>query len=285
MKGRKPDFLIIGAMKCGTTSLHDYLGKHPEIFTTTPKEIHFFTENKFDEDKIEEYYINFKSEKKIVGTSPQNYTKYHKPEFSGVAARLKHYLPNVKLIYLVRDPLKRIVSHYNESQESGSSPSVGLNETLFRDNNHHYIRTSEYYNQLSQYLPYFKKSQILILSLEDLQSNRLQVLNKVFNFLGVEELDNFSLFDYSLNKSGDKRRNSMFWSFIYGFYQYLPTAFKQLKLLQGIKKNKFLNKLTKTHIKKEELSEDAVNMLTKRLHSDANKLREWAGESFEEWTV
>ena len=43
MNGRLPDFLIIGAMKCGTTSLHDYLGKHPDIFVSKVKEIHFFS--------------------------------------------------------------------------------------------------------------------------------------------------------------------------------------------------------------------------------------------------
>jgi len=64
MKGRKPDFLIIGAMRCGTTSLHDYLGKHPEIYTTNPKEIHFFDDKNFDKGLLNAYYQHFISEKK-----------------------------------------------------------------------------------------------------------------------------------------------------------------------------------------------------------------------------
>ena len=58
------DFLIIGAMKCGTTSLHDYLGKHPDIYTTTKKELHFFTDELFNKNNLDNYLANFKTQKK-----------------------------------------------------------------------------------------------------------------------------------------------------------------------------------------------------------------------------
>jgi hypothetical protein len=101
MEYKKPDFLIIGAMKAGTTSLHDYLGLHPEMYTTTPKELHFFTKEQYESNSIEWYLIHFKTTKKLAGTTPQNYTKRHDNRFKNVPERINRHLPKFKLIYIV----------------------------------------------------------------------------------------------------------------------------------------------------------------------------------------
>ena len=166
------DFLIIGAMKCGTTSLHDYLGKHPDIYTTTKKELHFFTDELFNKNNLDNYLANFKTQKKISGSTPQNYSKRHHREFSGVPKRLSKYLPDVKLIYIVRDPIKRIISHFNEAQERGHAPRRGLNHFLKNYKDNHYVKTSMYYFQLQAYLKYFSMDQILVVESERLKTHR-----------------------------------------------------------------------------------------------------------------
>ncbi|MCF6185590.1 MAG: sulfotransferase domain-containing protein, partial [Bacteroidales bacterium] len=187
-QARFPDFLIIGAMKSGTTSLHDYLGKHPDIYTSDPKEIHFFMDKNFNKYSLDWYKSLFISDKKIAGTSPQNYTKCHRPAVKNVPERIYKHMPNVKLIYIVRDPVKRIISHYAEAQSGGYAPKQGLSEFLQNFENNHYVQTSRYYYQISQYLKFFKKEQILIIKSEDLLADRLNTLNEVFRFLSVNEI-------------------------------------------------------------------------------------------------
>ena len=198
------DFLIIGGMKCGTTSLHNYLGKHPDIFTTTPKEIHFFANQFFNPNKLDDYFSNFKTDKKISGSSPQNYSKRHLKAFSGVPERLYKYLPDVKLIYIVRDPIKRIISHFSEAQEGGYAPRTGLNHSLKNYKENHYVKTSMYYFQLQAYLKYFSMDQILVVESERLKTHRLETLNIIFEFLGQKKINDKSLFNFESNLSEKK---------------------------------------------------------------------------------
>jgi len=94
MKGRKPDFLIIGAMKCGTTSLHDYLGKHPEIYTTNPKEIHFFDDKNFDKGLLN-HIINISLVKKEFAEH------HHKVIRNAIKKIMRMFHTDYKSTYLI----------------------------------------------------------------------------------------------------------------------------------------------------------------------------------------
>ena len=105
-----PTFITIGAMKCGTHSLHQYLDLHPEIAMSQRKELNFFlTEAKFAQG-LEWYSAQIAGNGTARGESSPNYSKCHM--FPGVAERMHATLPDIKLIYLVRDPVERAVSHY-----------------------------------------------------------------------------------------------------------------------------------------------------------------------------
>src|SRR6056297_2788047 len=114
-------------MKGGTTSLYRYLGEHREVGISSEKEINFFrTEEEFQ--KGQEWYKKlFANDKKIVGEASPDYTKRHL--YPGVAERINSLLPNVKLIYILRDPLERIISHYVHNYAQGRE-SKDLNEIL-----------------------------------------------------------------------------------------------------------------------------------------------------------
>ncbi|MGM0582488.1 MAG: sulfotransferase domain-containing protein [Bacteroidota bacterium] len=202
----KPDFLIIGAMKAGTSSLHYYLSQHPDIRMSTPKEIHFFDEKNFSIEKIDKYCENFvKRKEEIVGTTPQSYSKTHKPNYENVPKRIKKYLPKIKLVYIVRDPIDRIYSHFKEQQSGGYHTSQNINDYLRDINNSHLLMTSRYFYQISNYLKYFSKSHIKVLTLEDLNKNPEKVLNQLFEFLDV---DNLSIESLNLNiKNSSESKN------------------------------------------------------------------------------
>lgn len=178
--GHLPTFILIGAMKCGTTSLHRYLGAHPQICMSEPKEPDFFLER--TNRDLDWYKQCFSGQAQEYGEASTNYTKY--PGFEGVPERMHRLLPSIKLLYLVRDPIERAVSHYAHNRIDGrESRSV---EAAFRPmDESHYLQTSRYYLQISKYLAYYPRERIRIVMSERLRSERIQVLQAVFSFLGV----------------------------------------------------------------------------------------------------
>lgn len=178
-----PNFLIIGSMKSGTTSLYQYLRTHPNIYMPKYKEPQFFS----DDDifaKGRQWYENlFKSGHKdqIKGEASTNYTKY--PVYSGVPERIGDMLPNVKLIYIVRSPVNRMYSHYVHNYYYARE-TRDLKTALLEDP--HYLNVSKYYMQIEQYRKVFPKEQLKVILLDDLQSNPDKVVKETFSFIGVD---------------------------------------------------------------------------------------------------
>lgn len=187
-----PNLVIIGAMKSGTTSLHSYLDLHPQIFMSRIKELNFFVEEENWSRGLEWYKSNFE-QAQIIGESSPNYTKY--PFFKGVPERMHRIIPDAKLIYIVRDPIKRIVSHYIHRVADGLENRSFVDALADEWQTNHVISSSQYYRQLEQYLEYYDRDRILVIGLEDLARSRANTLRQVFRFLEVDpdfQHENFS---------------------------------------------------------------------------------------------
>lgn len=181
-RGTLPNLIIIGAMKCATTSLHYYLNLHPEISMSAQKELNFFTEA-FNWHKGLPWYTSwFTEHSNVRGEASPSYTSY--PYHTGIAERMYATIPDAKLIYLVRDPVERLLSHYMHSyiERKDHRP---LDEVA-TDPSTKYICYSRYFTQLEQYLAYYPASQILIVEQEALRNRRAHVLREVFEFLDVD---------------------------------------------------------------------------------------------------
>jgi hypothetical protein len=112
-----PNLIIIGGLKCGTTSIHHYLGLHPEIQMSKPKELNFFvTELNWDLG-LDWSASRFDDRFKVRGESSPHYTNL--PRFTGVPERIKEHCPDARLLYMVRDPIKRILSHWVHATGAG----------------------------------------------------------------------------------------------------------------------------------------------------------------------
>ena len=109
---RKPDFIIIGAMKCATTSLHDQLAAHPGIHMSVPKEPNFFSDAEQWGRGLDWYWDLFAGAKDgdLCGESSTHYTKL--PKHDKVIDRLAEHVPDAKFVYVMRHPIDRLVSHY-----------------------------------------------------------------------------------------------------------------------------------------------------------------------------
>jgi hypothetical protein len=198
-----PNLIVIGGQKCGTTSLHNYLSAHPQIAMSRQKELDFFT-SWGRRRGLAWYEQHFSRGATVRGESSPAYTAW--PHILGVPEAIRETLDDVRLIYLVRDPIERIVSEYlhnlGHGQERRSLQRV-VSDPSFEQSP--YLAKSRYAMQLGRYLELFDPSQLLVLTQEALSHERLDTLRTVFRFLGVDESFVSPRFARRYNKARDRR--------------------------------------------------------------------------------
>lgn len=271
--GALPNTVIIGAMKCGTTSLHEYLSVHPDVSMSALKETNFFVEKQNWSKGLGWYRQHFQERSQVIGEASPNYARY--PVFPGVPERMHMVIPDAKFIYCVRDPIKRMLSHYVHSYSLGRE-NRPLEQALREPENNPYLLCSSYYYQLEQYLEFFDPSQVKLVVLEDLYRKPQETMQDVFSFLGVDpdfKDDSFKAASKTMPAAETRRRSPLkSWMVehnVRGFYwleRNTPWIFGP-----AIPKPKLSGEL------REELSE--------RLGPDVAALRKFSGLEFSSWSL
>ena len=181
---RLPTFLVIGAMKAGTTSLYHYLRDHPQVFMPETKEVNFFNPRRNWRRGLRWYEAQFAdapSGAVALGEASTSYTKH--PWVTGVPQRISATLGDVRLIYVVREPVERMRSQYLHGLATGQEwrpIDVAFEEEPM------YRHVSRYAFQLERYEPFVPSDRILVIDARDLRHDRIATLRRVFGFLGVE---------------------------------------------------------------------------------------------------
>ena len=206
-----PSFIIIGAQRCGTTSLYDYLSHHPQIIPSPVKELFYFDD--YYTRPIEWYKSFFPTKKEqeklekdlvasvITGEASPSY--FFHPY---AAKRIKETLPQIKLILVLRDPIERAYSHYNhikrlnreplsfeeaiEKEQERITPDI---EKLAKDEfykadqrrDYSYLTRGYYAKQLKEWFKHFPKEQLLIVQSEEFYKNTPKVYNEIVEYLGL----------------------------------------------------------------------------------------------------
>jgi Sulfotransferase family len=191
----RPNLFIIGAMKCGTTSLHAYLSEHPEIFMCEPKEPSYFVEREqlrrwypsmeeFGFWRGEDRYLALfadAGDRPVVGESSTSYTKL--PQIAGVTERLYRFSPEARFIYIMRDPVERTISHYWHMVRNRDERRDML--TAIRDEPH-FRDVSHYSMQLAPYFERWGRERCLTLTTEALSGDSQGVIRRIFEWLHVD---------------------------------------------------------------------------------------------------
>ena len=197
----KPTFLVIGGQKCGTTSLYRYLDEHPDVFTGPVKELRFFSGESISQEaaptsgppisdfKAYREYFERDSKYQAAGEASPSYIFY-----PGTAERIHRHLPDVRIIAILRDPIDRAFSEYWHHWRMGrqlNDDFLGfvLSEDVdavpqfgdLRD----CVRRGLYYRQLKPYFRLFDREQLLTLFYEDLTSNAQELMQRAYEFVGV----------------------------------------------------------------------------------------------------
>jgi hypothetical protein len=274
-----PNLVIIGAMKSGTSGLHYYLSLHPQISMSSTKELDFFVLEKNWSKGIDWYESNFIStgETRILGESSPNYTKCHC--FSGVAERMHSIVPEARLIYILRDPVERIVSHYLHSYRKRRE-SRNISAVLTDLENNHYVLCSKYYMQLEQYLDYFPQSNILVITLEDLSEHRQRTLETVYRFLDVDDFFDSQDFANVMYRSSDKRRVN--WVGLLG------SKMPGKRIIKSLFPSRFVGvyrSLYSSKVQKPVLDERLKQALIDNLKDDVDCLRRYTDNDFGAWCL
>jgi hypothetical protein len=176
-----PNFIIAGAARSGTTSLYYYLKRHNDIFMSPHNEIRFF-------DRIENYekgpgwyekHFEGYTGEKAIGEKSAAYLHYE-----CVPGKIAELIPDVKLLFILRNPVDRAYSHYwhriNLLNEYRSFEDVVKSDSDI-------VSMGLYHKQIENYLNYFSKEQILFLLYDDLLDNSVSVLKTIYRFLKVDE--------------------------------------------------------------------------------------------------
>jgi hypothetical protein len=197
MADRKfPNLFVIGAMKSGTTTLHDTLGTHPEVFMSANKEPLYFVGPDFKQSWFDDnpppdpegrwYFALFDEARhnpriKYAGESSTDYAKL--PVSAGCSERIRAFNPEARVLYVMRDPIERSISHYwhNVQTLNESRSIIGAIQ-----NDPSLIAFSDYAMQLKPYLDAFPRDQIHLISLESFRDDRAGTLQKIFTWLGID---------------------------------------------------------------------------------------------------
>lgn len=298
---RWPNFLIVGTARSGTTSLHEYLGKHPDIFMPLQKEPSFFTfyptapafinaKNKYLVDETA-YLELFKGRnEKILGESSTPYLYF----FEKTIANIKKLIPDyrkIKILIILRHPAERAFSQYMHMrrdllEELSFEEALKQEKQRMQDKMHFdffYVDKGFYYEQVKAYLENFDNVKIVFY--HQIENNTQRVLEEVYQFLGV---------DASLNKEELKKRNQSGEMKVKWFKKIITTRKNPVlnffrKLMSRETKKKLRNNvkaiLLKYNLKKTEIQPETRKYLVELYKEDTKKLSALIQKDLSDWNL
>lgn len=185
-----PNFLIVGAQKCGTTSLHEILSEHPETGMSDTKEVNYFT---FDAEyrrgltHYKTFFQNANSNCIAVGESSPGYMCT-----PGVPERIRNDLGEIKIVMILRDPIKRAFSQYWDNRRHLNEHLSEIQivdkwlEASYKPGRRGYFSRGVYSVYLNKFIQLFGRKSIHVIILEDLIKNEKKELRILYEFLGLD---------------------------------------------------------------------------------------------------
>lgn len=283
-----PNLIVIGAARCGTTSLHRYLNLHPEIEMSPRKELEFFNEWNWGQDRrnwdrgLRWYESQFPAEAPVVGESSPTYTDY--PVQPHVPERMARVVPEAKLIYLVRDPVERFVSSYRFHRWVLKSEHRPIEEVAHNPATSIHLAASCYAMQLEQYLPHYRLERMLVLEQHALAERRAETLRRVFRFLEVDETFTAAEFERTYNAMEGSRLGLLGRAAIQALD--LGLGARRSALVRARAPRALVRPLERRpSVPEVVLPDDLRAALVEALRPDTDRLRAYTGESFAGWST
>ena len=194
-----PNLFIVGPPRSGTTTLHDWLRQHPDIFMSSIKEPHFFSSIEFPDIEREVLRVTRNQQEYLSlfrdgeGMAIRGESSSHYLADPASAERIHEAVPDAKIITILRDPVQRAFSHYLLFGRRGEQPAFNqvIRQCIERrppyDNAaFNLVDMGLYHQQLQHYYQFFSPEQVLVVSFQKLQDQPADVLGEICDFLGVD---------------------------------------------------------------------------------------------------
>lgn len=277
----KVDFLIVGAQKCGTSTLFSLLNSHPALEGCSEKEPGFFANIEDWRLQIDGYHSLFQQREGAQYFEASTIYTFYPLRKLHIWDDVFDYNPNMKIIYIVRNPIERIISSWMHTYEMGWDDDP-LEKAIIH--NRLYTDISRYYTQISPWIDKFGRDQVLILDFRDLISAQSRLLEQVASFLGIEAAEFLAKADVCRNSStADQKVSGQFIKytrFAQQFQRFAPDYLQKTvrplwRLLAYNHKRRFTEKPT--------LTTQSQAMLLHLLSLDIDRLSVLMNKDLSEW--
>jgi len=289
---KKPDFLIVGAAKSGTTSLFHYLNNHPKIYIPYIKECRFFSQlptnfkglgaeffvNSGIRDKNDYFGLFENYEDKVCGDISNDYLYYYDASISNI----KRYLgKDVKIIIILRNPIDRAYSNYMHHVRDGWE-DCSFEEALIKESwrikhnwawPYHYVKVGMYFNQVKAYLENFNNVKVFLF--EDLKKELFY--KELFNFIGVDyiKIETNKVYNFSGIPKIKSIQN------LIRTDNFLKKIIKSL--ISSSSKDKLLYHIQRINLRKIEMKEETREYLKEIYKDDVYKLSDLIKRDLSFW--
>jgi len=272
----KVDFMIIGAQKCGTSTLYRILNSHPQLEGAKSKEPHFFSKLESMPPDFEYYHSLFAKKEGVLyfegSTTYTFYPTYHKKIWD----MLYDYNPGMKFIYIVRHPVDRIISSYMHAYLRGNL-DMSIESALIEKQ--YLINVTRYYTQISPFMKKFGPEKVLILDFDDLTNHPKEIISKVSAFLGVSpELFDENAIDTHENKTLGRK-------IIHHKYKSTSLPIRVIRKLLPFLWKRIEEKNSRSFSKRPELSEDFKDMIYNMLELEIREMEKLMGKDLSKWRM
>lgn len=242
---KKPNFFIVGAPKCGTTAMYEYLKAHPDIYMPDKKELHFWGSDLISNwfvKNANKYYEAFLGalNENMVGEASVWYLYSKK-----AANEIKEYNPNSKIIIMLRNPVDMLYSQHSQFLYNGNENINDFGEALNAEDERkqghnvpqsahfveglYYRETAKYVKQVKRYFDIFGRENVHVIIFEDFKKNTVEVYNKTLKHLEVN--NDFSI-DFKVINPNKKVRSTKIRYFLqnptFPGKRYLPSAIRKI---------------------------------------------------------
>ena len=284
----KIDFIVPGFSKCGTTSLCAMLAEHPEIGMPNPhdptmKEPSFFATEWHQGWEV--YWSLFQgvAEKRLKG---EGSTVYSTTEYAEVSSqRLLEFFPDVRLIFIARDPFARLESSFREMHDSGYKYGLDVPDDIDQALRvlPNMIKDSLYWQRIQSYRSKMSDANIKVMFLEDFERNPAGELASCFEFLGVDPTVQIKSLNLRLNSGKSKRQDSQVLQFLKSNRFTSPVWNRVPESIKNWMMKKL--RLRKPFRKPIEWSEETRNWVLDQVGEDARQFLKFYGKPADFWNI
>jgi hypothetical protein len=245
------------------------------------KELNFFVEHMNWMRGREWYERQFRAARRGVvafGEASPSYSKH--PIIRGVPQRVASLIPNVRLIYLVRHPVERILSQYRHQVIIGKELRP-ISEALL--NNPDYLATSQYAHQIEQYLQYFPRESILVVKAEDLRTARVETMRTILDFIGISGTNTPRNLEREFGLTAEKRRPRRWYMSVRNSV-IMHTATRIMPpFVRSLARNFGTVAGSKNDPGRPAISDELRGQMEELVRSDVARLRKYMDEQFDGW--